>query len=342
MAQTLARRKAEAELLRRPGAVGHISVCVAPDGSRALRLLSPPDRPVPPALWAALAASEQAHCRASSPSGAALGDAVWHGCGKVQRKRAQPETGECSDGCWSHDRAAQRPRSGASPGRPSRLAGPRWSQNSQESQGSQSNGEAGTLGSRSAGLGSHSSMQHRFLHLAFPRRVDPLIPPTDPYLLNKERWPPAVKARTKCFVFPKPENRRFGHQVLYLCSSARRTADNLALQHAVWLASKLRMSLVVLVLLPRPLSSRLRGDRAPNSPAAADSQDGGTAKTESGNEGEESYADLAPQRRGRREMAELGALLELRKGLASLGIPLTAMHCSPRNTEALLQVVAFG
>ena len=55
----------------------------------------------------------------------------------------------------------------------------------------------------------------------------------DPYLLNKERWPPAVKARSKCFVFPKPENRCYGQQILYLCSSARRCADNLALHHAV-------------------------------------------------------------------------------------------------------------
>jgi hypothetical protein len=47
-------------------------------------------------------------------------------------------------------------------------------------------------------------------------------------------------------VFPKPSNRRFGEQIVYLCNAARRIADNLALQHSVWLASKLRMPLIVL------------------------------------------------------------------------------------------------
>jgi hypothetical protein len=55
-----------------------------------------------------------------------------------------------------------------------------------------------------------------------------------------------IKARCKCFVFPKPRNRRFGEQIVYLCNTARRIADNLALQHSIWLASKLRMPLIVL------------------------------------------------------------------------------------------------
>ena len=52
---------ARAEALLRAGrAIGAVATAAAPDGSRALEVLSPPDRPVPPALWAALAAREQA------------------------------------------------------------------------------------------------------------------------------------------------------------------------------------------------------------------------------------------------------------------------------------------
>jgi hypothetical protein len=167
---------------------------------------------------------------------------------------------------------------------------------SQGSQSSQRSGAEGLAGC-SDECGWSQEAEH-WLDQSFPRAVAPAIPPKDPYLLNVERWPPGIKARCKCFVFPKPSNRRFGEQIVYLCNAARRVADNLALQHAIWLATKLRMPLVVLTILPCPLSARLSShDPHADSP------------------GVRAYSQQPPRMRSRKEMSQLSALLAMRRAL---------------------------
>lgn len=168
-----ARSKAEELLLRERPCDGApcapISVVCAPDG-RALRLLSPPGRAVPAALWAALAASEE------TPDGSArrVSESLPRS-GEQQRKRARPGT---ADGELDCGRASQRlrPPCGvagdvSSSGAPYELAVPEWSQGSHKSQGISEEAD-----SRSAGCDSQATSPH-FLGASFPRRIDPVIPP---------------------------------------------------------------------------------------------------------------------------------------------------------------------
>ena len=289
VALTRAQALAEAlVLMRRRGlgaACGHTSVVVEAPDDRLLQLLSPPDRTVPPEFWVALTASERA-----GPESGAAGETR-----ASKRLREDTHDSEISDERDTRRRC---------------LA------------------NAGEIPSVCTGASSHSDIaspqrspdvDSEYMNASLPRVIAPAIPETDPYLLAIEKWPPAIKARCKCFAFPRPDDRRFGEQIVYLCSAALRVGDNLALQHALWLASKLRLPLVVLALLPAPLSS-------PRPTAAA------TALNATAGLAHQSDAS-----NGRRNMAKLGALVEMRKALARLGIPLAAACCSPSGVEHSLQ-----
>jgi hypothetical protein len=297
----------KAEVLMQTGNGSHTSVVCAPDG-RALQLLSPPDRPVPEGLWAALAASERARQwhdpdNTASIHGAALGKRPQAFDGPSYDERTERRARIVHDDTAQHARFTTDLTTNAGGHALQGVADQgtcadeeSWYKTSslnisQSSQGSQSEGNDGEGPQQSQGSNRGSSSQElvHFLDTHFERLVAPCIPPMDPYLLITEKWPPHIKVlskysvlllfyikrphiatslapayttnlrvlmlicnpkvRSKCFVFPKPGNRRFGEQIVYLCSAARRISDNLALQHSIWLATKLQMPLVVLSLL---------------------------------------------------------------------------------------------
>jgi hypothetical protein len=154
--------EAAEELVRRKGRVpSAIAVVAAPDGRRALELLSPPGRPVPPEMWAALAASEQA----------LLDDAA-----------AGPLTGPTAAGKRHRPGHNCQPYRHAVP-----EASAQWSLGSQNSQRS---GGEGVIGCEEGGC---SQEDESWLDQSFTRKVTPVIPPKDPYLLNVEKWPPGIK-----------------------------------------------------------------------------------------------------------------------------------------------------
>jgi hypothetical protein len=202
--------EAAEELVRRKGrAPSAIAVVAAPDGRRALELLSPPCRPVPPEMWAALAASEQAlfDDAAAGPLPAAAGKRPCALDASSSRAETRRRTGDDRqaqhDPCAAetqergHARAlaasgAHRPGHNCQPYRHAvSEASAQWSLGSQNSQWS------GGEGARGCEEGGCSQEAESWLEQSFQREVTPVIPPQDPYLLNVEKWPPGIKFSKK-------------------------------------------------------------------------------------------------------------------------------------------------
>ena len=85
------------------------------------------------------------------------------------------------------------------------------------------------------------------------------------------------------------------------------------------------MPLVVVVLLPAPLSLRLATIVGGGIPGGLLSH------------AETPYLQQPPHMRHRKHMSELGALVDMRQALGRLGVPLAALHCAPQHTELTLQ-----
>jgi hypothetical protein len=70
-------------------------------------------------------------------------------------------------------------------------ASAKWSLGSQNSQRS---GGEGVIGCEEGGC---SQEAESWLDQSFTRKVTPVIPPQDPYLLNVEKWPSGIKFSKK-------------------------------------------------------------------------------------------------------------------------------------------------
>ena len=205
--------EAAEELVRRKGrAPSAIAVVAAPDGRRALELLSPPGRPVPPEMWAALAASEQAllvdAAAGPLPGPAAAGKRPCALDASSSRAETRRRTGDhrqmqhdpCAGG-QTPERGHARALAASSAHRPGRNcqsyrhavseASAKWSLGSQNSQRS---GGEGVIGCEEGGC---SQEAESWLDQSFTRKVTPVIPPQDPYLLNVEKWPSGIKFSKK-------------------------------------------------------------------------------------------------------------------------------------------------
>jgi hypothetical protein len=205
----------KAEVLMQTGNGSHTSVVCAPDG-RVLQLLSPPDRPVPEGLWAALAASERARQwhdpdNTASMHGATLGKRPQAFDGPSYDERMARRARTVHDDTAQHARFATDLMTDAGGLALQGVADQgacadeeSWYKTSslnisQSSQGSQSGSNDGEGAQQSQGSNRGCSPEDLalFLDTHFERLVAPCIPPMDPYLLITEKWPPHIKVLSK-------------------------------------------------------------------------------------------------------------------------------------------------
>jgi len=207
-------------------------------GEQSLRLLSPPNRAIPETMWERLRAEEDLMIECESDN-----DGEAEGQDEMEEDDACAVDGDGND----DDRQKGGKAGGPSDARPL------------PSHGGDVDMEAGrhwSCGAEAWG----SATSHDFEDDAMEATVLPEIVEQDPYLIlvkkdeeqRRKNWPDDVRKRFRA-KFPSVAERKFGQHIVYICSKARRVADNAALQHSMWLAKHLSMPLIVLSHVNVPL-----------------------------------------------------------------------------------------
>jgi hypothetical protein len=206
-------------------------------GEQSLRLLSPPNRAIPETMWERLRAEEDLMMECESDND-----------GEAERQGEMEEDDSCAADGDGND--GERPNGGA--GGPS-------DERPQPSHGGDVDMDVGGHW-RCGAEACDGATSHDYEDVAMEATVLPEIVERDPYLIlvkkdeeqRRKNWPDDVRKRFRA-KFPAVAERKFGQHIVYVCSKARRVADNAALQHSMWLAKHLSMPLIVLSLVNVPL-----------------------------------------------------------------------------------------
>lgn len=233
----------------------------------ALRLLSPPNRAVPEAMWACLREEEEMYLELRNCSEVVV--ETDEEDERLDEGGKQEEEGGEEDGQGGEDSGL---RHGCKRRRDADC-------DHGERRGDNDELEAGTVQTsyvQEKDAGEGEKLEEEYADEAFEATVEPAVSEQDPYLIlvkkdeegMKRNWCDGVRKRFRAR-FPAKIDRVVGTHIVYVCGVARRLADNAALQHSMWLAKHLCLPLVVIALFEQTLVVSTKDVRLPARTLAA-------------------------------------------------------------------------